>query len=450
MRLPEAFVRRIEGEIPDWESFLRALELPSPVSVRLNANKKTESYAAAERVGWCESGRYLKERPSFTLDPLFHAGAYYVQEASSMFLEQVVRRYVDGPVRALDLCAAPGGKTTHLLALLPEGSLLVSNEYVRQRAYILAENVSKWGCANIVVTNNSPDDFSRYAGLFDLMVVDAPCSGEGMFRKDAGAIEEWSERGVRECEERQRKILSDVWDVLREGGVCVYSTCTYNPGEDEEMVRWMERELGAEELLIPVEESWGIVRSERGYHFYPHKAKGEGFYLCALRKTRRCAPGRFRTDRRGVLRPTREQSEELSRYLGGDGWCLTSSGDRFFALPELHAEGMTDMVGSMKVMHAGVPFGRWKGKSFIPDAALALSVCLKECSTPVYEVDASTALSYLHKDALNLPPSVDRGIVRICHAGLGLGWVKNLGNRSNSLYPDEWRIRMRIDNRQEK
>ncbi len=445
MSLPEAFIKRIQNQIPDWERFVKSLETSAPVSVRLNPHKPVGCLEVAERVPWCNTGYYLHQRPIFTLDPLFHAGTYYVQEASSMFIEQVVRQYIDRPVRTLDLCAAPGGKTTHLLSLLPGGSLLVSNEFIRSRAHILAENVSKWGYPSVVVTNNAPKDFSHYESFFDLIVVDAPCSGEGMFRKDSGAVEEWSEYNVQQCELRQRQIISDVWGSLSENGVCIYSTCTYNPNEDEEMVKWIEQELGAEELLVPVDERWGIVRSERGYHFYPHMSKGEGFYLCVLRKTSLSPIGRQRARHKITLNSTKNQKEIMSHYLVPHDWHLAFLGERMVALSSDYVEWMLDMMQNLKVMQAGVPLGRWIGKNFLPDPSLALSVCLKDNSTEVFDVNKETALSFLHKDAITLPPDMEKGMVLIRYKGHGLGWVKNLGNRCNSLFPDEWRIRMRID-----
>lgn len=278
MNLPEAFVNRTKNLLGnEYQELVKALELVPPTSIR--ANNKIDYQPSEEHVTWCESGFYLNERPLFTADPLFHAGVYYVQEASSMFLVQAIKQHFPEAQTVLDLCAAPGGKSTLLSQTLPESSLLVSNEIIRSRAYILAENLIKWGNPNVVVTNNDPKDFDTLSGFFDAIVIDAPCSGEGMFRKDAGAIEEWSEYNVKLCAERQRQIVSSVWDALKTDGILVYSTCTFNREENEENVRWICEELGADLLNIDLHGNEDITVSDFGYRFYPHKTKGEGFFM---------------------------------------------------------------------------------------------------------------------------------------------------------------------------
>ena len=289
MELNAEFITRTKqlfGEAR-FDAFVSALSLAPVVSVRYNREKITVP-ESIDAVPWATDAAYLAERPLFTGDPLFHSGCYYVQEASSMFLEQAIRQYVDGPVRALDLCAAPGGKTTHLLSLLPKGSLLVSNEPMSLRAQLLAENVIKWGNPAAVLTRNMPADFSQLRNFFDVIVVDAPCSGEGMFRKDDFAVQQWSVGNVMQCAARQREILQDVWEALRPGGLLVYSTCTFNREEDEDCVAWIAEELGAEVLPIETEQQWGITgnQTETGhpvYRFIPGYTIGEGFYMSLLR-----------------------------------------------------------------------------------------------------------------------------------------------------------------------
>ena len=283
MELPPSFVEDMRALMPDANDFLAALQTEQPVSIRLNSLKLDTSthpesyifpasYPAAlrgqgevrlpqdsVRVPWCESGYYLPNRPAFTFDPLFHAGGYYVQEAASMFLEQAMRRSVGAPCRMLDLCAAPGGKSSLASTLLPKGSLLVANEVIRQRSQILAENLTKWGCPNTIVTNSDPADFGQLDNFFDVLLTDVPCSGEGMFRKDPVAVSEWSPQNVELCYQRQRRILSDVWPSLKPGGIAIYSTCTYNVHEDEENIAWICQELGAEVLEVPVSADWGIT-----------------------------------------------------------------------------------------------------------------------------------------------------------------------------------------------
>ncbi|MDR0737903.1 MAG: RsmB/NOP family class I SAM-dependent RNA methyltransferase [Prevotellaceae bacterium] len=270
----------------DWNDFAEALQQAPPVSIRYNRHKNAAPQDA-EEVAWCAMGRYLTTRPVFTLDPLLHAGAYYVQEASSMFLEQaaVLWRGQTG-LRFLDLCAAPGGKSTHLADLMPAGSMLVSNEVIRTRTAALSENLTKWGNPNTVITHNDPEDFASLPGFFDVMLIDAPCSGEGLFRKDPAAMEEWSEAHVKFCAERQRRIVSGAWDALKEEGLLLYSTCTCNREENENNIRWITQHLGAEVVHIPLQPAWNVTTNEYGHRFFPHKTKGEGFFISLLRKNK--------------------------------------------------------------------------------------------------------------------------------------------------------------------
>lgn len=286
MALPIDFITRTRALLGnEFDSFEAALQADVPVSIRINEKKGTPAPsttgAPCERVAWCETGYYLPERLSFTFDPLFHAGAYYVQEASSMFLEQAIRSHVKTPVRCLDLCAAPGGKSTHLAACLPEGSLLVSNEVIRSRSHILAENIAKWGNPNCIVTNNDPKEIGCLTHFFDVIIADVPCSGEGMFRKDTDSTGEWSVANVELCAGRGRRIIHDVWNALKPGGLLIYSTCTYNMEEDEENIHYITEELGAEALPIPVKDEWQITGPLKYdhpvYRFFPHKTKGRMF-----------------------------------------------------------------------------------------------------------------------------------------------------------------------------
>ena len=292
MKLPQAFVERTRRLLGDeqYPVFEEALQKEVPVSIRPN-RKKIDKPIEGELVQWASSGYYLNVRPTFTFDPLFHAGCYYVQEASSMFVERVLATYVQEPVVMLDLCAAPGGKSTLSRNVLPEGSLLIANEVMRNRSQILAENLIKWGNPEVIVTNNDPSDFTPLENLFDVILTDVPCSGEGMFRKDEVAVEEWSVENVDVCWQRQRRILKDIWPTLKPGGLLIYSTCTFNREEDEDNVAWISRELGAEILTVPMDESWGITGNLIGedfpvYRFMPHRTKGEGFFLAVLRKRR--------------------------------------------------------------------------------------------------------------------------------------------------------------------
>ena len=294
-RLPEKFETSISQKLgSDLPAFIESLNESPPVSIRINPHKNKRP-APADPIPWCPFGQYLPQRPVFTLDPLFHAGSYYVQEASSMFLGEALRQSTDLrlPLRVLDLCAAPGGKSTHILSLIGTESLLVSNEVIRSRASILSENIQKWGYPNAIVTNNEASDFQQLKGFFDVIVIDAPCSGEGLFRKDPNAINEWSPDDVQRCSARQKRIVTDVWAALRENGILIYCTCTYNESENEDNLKWLKENYSLDFIRLRTETSWGITEVETNglfaYRFFPHKTRGEGFFLSVMRKTESCA-----------------------------------------------------------------------------------------------------------------------------------------------------------------
>lgn len=476
MNLPFEFAERALALLGEeaYHELETALQAETPVSIRVNRTKR-ETEVVGERVPWSSSGVYLSQRPAFTFDPLFHAGCYYVQEASSMFVEQVLRTYVEEPVTMLDLCAAPGGKSTHARSVLPEGSLLVANEVIRNRSQILAENLIKWGNAEVVVTNNDPADFSGLTELFDVILTDVPCSGEGMFRKDAVAVEEWSEDNVQVCWRRQRRILADVWPALKPGGILIYSTCTYNKEEDEENVAWIAHELGAEVLEVPVSPHWGITGNLIGedfpvYRFLPHKTKGEGFFLAALRKnllsshsaSSYSVPCRSEfseasavaRDGKEKVKKGKQKGEKGKQSLSipvpkeaktwlrqPDDFQFEMKGTKVVAFPKVHLPEYTALQQTLRIIHAGVTIGEIKGKDLIPDHSLAMSTALDKDAFPQEELSYEQAIAYLRKEAVVLEDAVPRGYVLLTYQGVPLGFAKNIGNRANNLYPQEWRIR---------
>ncbi len=436
--LPRDFIDLISpifaDEMADFEA---AVAQPPVVSVRLNDKISLPQFADCESVAWCESGRYLAERPNFTLDPLLHAGAYYVQEASSMFLQQALNHFVEKNARMLDFCAAPGGKTTLIAQHLTDG-VLVANEFVRQRAYILAENVQKWGSPQVIVTNNATSDFADFIGVFDAVLVDAPCSGEGMFRKDANAIDEWSLQNVQQCVARQRQILADAWKCLKTNGILIYSTCTYNSLENEENVRWLCQNYDAEVLRIPLDDAWRVTETAEGYHFYPHRTRGEGLFLTVIRKkqTEQSANLRLKTQ------PKNLAATEFSNYLkNADEYSLFEQQNGLkIAFLQQHVDLLQFCLKRLNLLHFGVPLAEPKGKDLIPQAGLALSKVLNVQNFASVEVDLSTVLSFLRCEAINLS-DVPRGFLLLTYQNLPIGWVKNIGNRCNNLYPQPWRIR---------
>jgi len=440
-----------------YSQFEEALQTETPVSIRLNRMKCVQS-VEGEPISWASSGIYLKSRPTFTFDPLFHAGCYYVQEASSMFVERVLQEYVKEPVVMLDLCAAPGGKSTLARSVLPQGSLLVANEVMRNRSQILAENLIKWGHPEVVVTNNDPADFTELTNLFDVILTDVPCSGEGMFRKDSVAIEEWSLENVDICWKRQRRILTDIWPALKPGGMLIYSTCTFNREEDEDNVVWIAKELGADILPVSIEESWGITGNLTEwdfpvYRFLPHKTKGEGFFLAVLRKHDDVSdetPRRFLKtssclEKKKKGKDTKQQlvvPKEAKTWLEeSSDYSLAMKDASVVAFPKAYENEYVMLQRTLKVIHAGITLGEIKGKDLVPHHSLAMSTALKRDAFPRAELTYEQAIAYLRKEGIILDADVSRGYVLLTYKDAALGFVKNIGNRANNLYPQEWRIR---------
>jgi len=454
MELPIDFVKQMEAllSLSEVNALFRSMGEDAWVSVRKNPFKSKDlNIVEGEQVPWTTDGFYLQNRPSFTFDPLFHSGCYYVQEASSMILEQAVKQYIDQPVVALDLCAAPGGKSTLLRSWLPEGSLLVSNEIMTGRAQVLAENMSKWGHPDVVVTNNDSADFSSLDSLFDIILTDVPCSGEGMFRKDEVAVSEWSLQNVEVCWRRQREILENIWPCLKPGGLLIYSTCTYNTKENEENVEWIASELGAEVLPLKVDPSWDIVGNLLSanfpvYRFMPHHTRGEGLFMAVLRKhddggSQHALKISSKKDKQKVLFPKEAIRQSQQWVNASDNYEWLTGTDSANIVPTQYKLLIEDLKRRLKVLKSGVTVARLKGKDLIPEHDLLMSNLFNHEEFPHAELTYQQAIAYLRKEALMLTPDVPRGYVCVTYQQVPLGWVKNLGNRANNLYPQEWRIR---------
>jgi 16S rRNA C967 or C1407 C5-methylase (RsmB/RsmF family)/NOL1/NOP2/fmu family ribosome biogenesis protein len=398
-------------------------------------------------VPWSSTGYYLSERPSFTLDPLLHAGAYYVQEASSMFLEQALKQSVDldQPLLVLDLCAAPGGKSTLLQSVISKESLLVSNEVIQTRVNILKENSIKWGAGNVVVTNNDPSAFSKLHGLFDVVVIDAPCSGSGLFRRDADAIKEWSIDNVNLCGQRQQRILADAWDCLKEDGVLIYSTCSYSKEEDEDILDWLMKEFTVEGLRLKVDNSWNIDEVETeigayGYRFWPYKVKGEGFFIAAFKKKESHAQLRIKL-KTTQLASKQEATIAANWIHSTEGLTFIKQGQNIAAIPTQWNETIQYLMQELKVRYAGVELGTIAKNDLLPEHSLALSTIISNSVIKV-ELSKEQALDYLRKNEIVLE-STYKGWALATYKDYSLGWMKLLGNRINNYYPKEWRILMR-------
>lgn len=362
-----------------------------------------------------------------------------------MFIEQALTQAVDltKPLRVLDISAAPGGKSTHLLSLLNSESLLVSNEVIRSRATILAENIQKWGHSNVIVTNNDPEDFTRLTGFFDVILVDAPCSGEGLFRKDPMAIKEWSPENVALCAKRQRRILADLWPALKENGVLIYSTCTYNKIENEENIKWLNENHEAESIKLNINPDWGIEVVEQnvyGYHFYPHKVKGEGFFLAAVRKTEAQPEAHFKI-RKGLSAPPKKIIEQLESWTTLPSPTFFTWNDVVYTVPKSIAKETEVLLDHLKFVQAGTALATMKHDKLIPEHSAALAINLNKNNFLQLEVSELDALRYLRKESIEIN-GASKGYTLIMYKGLPLGWANVLDNRMNNLYPKEWRIRM--------
>ena len=479
----------------EYSRLEQALQETPPTSLRINHAKANAeevfNVIQEEKVPWCDNGYYLKERPQFTFDPLLHSGCYYVQEASSMFLSHVLTEYIediqtnnDGqPLIALDLCAAPGGKSTLIQSVLPEDSLLISNEVIRQRANILAENIMKWGNPNSIVTNNYAQDFSLFTDTLDLIVCDVPCSGEGMFRKDPASVNEWSLENVENCYKLQREIVEDIWHTLKDDGIMIYSTCTYNPKEDEQNISWIIEHLGAELLSSHPKPEWGLT--ETNTHFFPHKIKGEGFFIAVLRKkskdysceevdnddiikyndfdrniyaeTNANSSIQNKKDKRNkdkkALKADKRNSKQDKKHQNKfpeeiKGWITNNSqfsfyetNGTYFTFPAIFTNILEKAQNSLRIVHAGIELATAKGKKLQPCHNLALSTNLNKEAFCTAEIDYNTAIAYLRTEAIQLPAETEIGYVLLTYKGHPLGFVNNIGSRANNLYPTEWKIK---------
>ena len=524
--LPDEFIRRIKKQFPvEYPAFLNALDDVPATSIRINPSKWNPSCPfpspPAMPVPWSVNGWFLTERPSFTLDPLFHAGCYYVQESASMFLElvlkklfpadqNVIQKYdtssvgkplpVEDPAPGviLDACAAPGGKTTLLASLFPD-SLVVANEPVRPRIPSLLENSIKWGTGNIVITQNDTSRMADCTDFFDLILADAPCSGEGLFRKDPGARKEWSSDKANHCSLRQRSILGNLWHALRPGGLLIYTTCTFNPDENELNVAWLQQQTGGETVEVDLNVSGPMDRisggTASGYAFYPHKTTGEGFFLSIIRKPasaprnaedsnqqaanqmganqmganpldanqrRADRPGARSTHRTGNQANFRPGNQSAPRgasghsrigiprpeiiqlvdpWFSGEDFSWFTIGERLFRIRTPHLELLRQLSSTLTIRYAGTEAGKIIRDDARPSPAAALNIQLNREMFPHLDCSREEAIKFLRSEPPSLPGGCPAGWILVTYSGIPLGWVRNIGSRLNNYHPKEWRIR---------
>ena len=446
--LPEAFVRIMrEAMGQEAEALFAGLDTEPSTTIRLNPAKEGANFCG-DGVGWSPNGVYLDVRPQFTLDPLLHGGAYYVQEASSQFVGYLLKDDELEGGRVLDMCAAPGGKTTIYSSLVGRSGLVVANDINRSRTLALADNVQRWGMGNVVVTCNEPSHISAFEEWFDVVAVDAPCSGEGMFRKMDEARSEWSLQAVEQCVVRQKEILQNAWRVLRPGGKLLYSTCTFNPSEDEGVVRWLMEEYGNDIVAVDrvvIDEEWGVVRSDIGafqcFHFYPHAVRGEGFFAAVACKkggvTRRVVP----KSRRKVFVPVQNKDlAEVSRWVNEPKQMnFKQIGDTIYGYHSAVVDDVVSLSESLSVVYSGVVMGQiFKGK-LKPEHPLALFVGCNGIVIPTVEVSLEDALDYLRRQDISAL-QFEEGVNRVAYGGVAIGFIKRIGARCNNMYPKDLRI----------
>jgi 16S rRNA C967 or C1407 C5-methylase (RsmB/RsmF family)/NOL1/NOP2/fmu family ribosome biogenesis protein len=445
---PDSFLASLNGE-PGFnaEIFTNAHQFTEPpTSIRLNPFKLS-ALKTGLQVPWCNTGYYLDTRPSFTFDPLFHAGCYYVQEASSMFISHIFNhiKQSDRPLKILDLCAAPGGKSTLLNSAMGHNDLLVANEIIKTRVPVLADNLSRWGTSNTIVTNNDPKDFSKLKGFFDIILVDAPCSGSGMFRKDPAAMNEWSEANVNLCHQRQERILADIYPALKQDGYLIYSTCSYSHRENEDILDWLCAEFELESVDIPINKDWGIVNTEsalqkaHGYRFYPGHVKGEGLFAACLKKTDSNGVfSSFKND--GQQKLHAKDLDQVKGYINNPAdFYLFKVNEDWLAIQHQHKETLNTLQRNLYLKKSGTRIGKLAGRDLIPDHELALSLLVNKDAALQTPLNREQAIQYLRKENIN-PGTAATGWSLVTFEGHPLGWAKLLPKRVNNYYPKELRI----------
>ncbi len=445
-KLPEEFVRRMQAQLGDEaEEFFNALSLPSPTSIRLNHRKGKSSFNDLQGVPWCTNGFYLETRPRFHLDPHWHGGAYYVQEASSMILDDVITRLnLDQTSRIwLDLCAAPGGKTGILASHLKPTDILIANEVVPQRKTILWENLVKGGYMNTILTSEQTSSFRE--PLADLILIDAPCAGEGMMRKEQEAISQWTEGLVRSCSLLQKQILNDAVKALKPEGYLIYSTCSYSLEENIYNISDFNASHELESIPLHFPEPWGIktisYKDAVGYQLYPHSVKGEGLFIAVLKNN---------SNRKSAIQGNKKLSNEFipvpvaieSILNNPSSYRLRKNSEYNLLISSAAEEKAAEVLKRIPRAEIIAQAGQLKGKDFIPAHFLAMSG-IQHTDLKNIELDLEGSLDYLERSTM-IPSLInENGWYLASNEGTVLGWLKHTSQGWKNHYPMNWRLRSR-------
>jgi 16S rRNA C967 or C1407 C5-methylase (RsmB/RsmF family) len=443
---PNEFEKQMKATLGhDAPAFFMALDQEAVVSIRKHPLKGNIPYLNESPLPWCAGGYLLSERPVFTLDPHFHGGGYYVQEPSGMILHHVFCQLVKekNNLVVIDLCAAPGGKSCMMLDAMNYRGILLANEIHPQRYHILNENLEKWGYHNYISTQAPTHLLAQSGALADCVIVDAPCSGEGLFRKDAYAIEQWSEGLQEKCHLMQKDILLNAWELCKPGGHIVYSTCTYNPVENlrSPLITFPEGQYTC--IAFPeVLEAGFVLRSDGnffGYQAYPHRLRGEGFFFSVIQKN----PDQYTSVHTGKKQPfhfREDHNVPVEEYCAFDGCkAVTQDGVIFHVT---HTPELFEMLHRSLHVPCHVPaYFQYLKNKYQPCHAMAMHT---HRVRDLQHIDLSKeeALSYLSREEIP-PPNLHRGYYVIRYDGTALGWVNHIGTRMNNMYPREYRIRMK-------
>lgn len=441
--LPRRFIEMLSS-LPGHEGVAQALTTEvSPISIRLNPLKPVDcADLSADIVPWEPNGRYLSERPQFTFHPGLYAGCFYVQDASSMITSEAIRRIIGDssePLLYLDACAAPGGKTTAALSVLPRGSFVLANEYAPDRCKALIENLERWGTGAYAVSRDDARNLGKIDAFFDIAAIDVPCSGEGMMRKNETAVTQWSEGLIESCAALQRQIADSVYEAVKPGGYLIYSTCTFNTKENEDNIRYIRDSLGAEPVDLRLDDFPGVLPGLDpelpSARFLPGKVRGEGQFIAVFRK-----PEADEAPRLPRL-ASPKKAQRLPDWLNGDFTAFAGKDGDLYAVPTQRAPFVSHLARTVNLVSPGMHCASTKGRDLVPAHGLATNVALRKDAFPAVEVDYPTAILFLRGETIKLSDGTPRGIVLLTHEGHSLGWAKNIGSRANNLVPASRRIR---------